>query len=623
MKRMFIAVLAMVMLAAIVAPAYALDYEDEPDIAVSFYGSNYFERGDQKTLTLVVYNNATREKVEYDDMDEAGFFGQNEDVLFTAYDVKFTLEGNDYIEVKTPTQSIPALPPMQPTTLNFVIKISDDAKAGKYELNLKATFHRIDGLKTLETYPNPFNPSEPYIPVQQQVQYEIVNGQETKNGTKIYIYQSMLKKYEIDYTKVTKTIPIVIYVEEKSVVLEVVSVQSEDLIGKGKGKITVEVRNNGDKTARSAYLVLDTPSGIEPQGLGLQSQGMPSAMPAGMMPGMSSMPMGMPMGLPGIGGMQGAQLPPTMSSLSTTKAAYYVGDLEPGETANATFYLKLDVKDEGVYPLHIKAVYLDDYERLTESESTTFGIHVKAAPSFEVVDVKSSVFVNAKGDVTVKLRPSTDLKDASVILTAKQPLSVLSAEYYVGDVRAGEEFTAVFKVKASDEAKPITYPAEITVKYKTMDEYFESDPVTVGVKVNPKMKFEVYGTPKIAAGGESVIALTIKNVGNFTIREATARLTITDPFSSDDDTAYIGTLKPGQTAEVKFKLSVDADATPKKYGLNLEVKYKDLEEEWAISEPTKAVIEVTPPQPPYGAIAIVAIIAIVAVAYYYLRRRRK
>ncbi|WP_456328762.1 COG1361 S-layer family protein, partial [Archaeoglobus sp.] len=460
MRRLVLAITILLLAASV---ASALDYEEKPDIAVSFYGSNYFERGDQKTLTLVVYNNATREKVEYDNMDEAGFFGQNEDMLFTAYDVKFTLEGNDYIEVKTSTQSVPALPPMQPTTLNFIVKISDDAKAGKYELNLKATFYRIDGLKTIEPYPGI-----------KQVKYEIEN--ETGNEKKVYIYQSMLKKYEIDYTKVTKTIPIAIYVEEKSVVLEVVSVQSEDLIGKGKGKITVEVKNVGDKVAKSAYLVLDTPSGITAQGLALQSQGL-TAMP-GMMLGMTSMPMGMPMGFPGMGGMQGAQMPSTTSSLSTTKAAYYVGDLKPGETATATFYLKLDVKDEGVYPLHIKAVYLDDYERLTESESTTFGIHVKAAPSFEVVDVKSSVFVNAKGDVTVKLRPSTDLKDASVILTAKQPLSVLSAEYYVGDVRAGEEFTAVFKVKASDEAKPITYPAEITVKYKTMDEYFESDPVT-------------------------------------------------------------------------------------------------------------------------------------------------
>ena len=215
-----------------------------------------------------------------------------------------------------------------------------------------------------------------------------------------------------------------------------------------------------------------------------------------------------------------------------------------------------------------------------------------------------------------------DLKDVSVYLTANPPLSVLSTEYYLGDLKAGEEYTAVFKVQASDEAKPVKYPSEIKLKYRSMDEYFYTDSRSVGIKVNPKMKFEVYGTPKIAAGSEGIAEWTIKNVGNFTIREATARLTITDPFSSDDDTAYVGTLKPGESTVIKFKLSVDADATPKKYGLNLEVKYKDLEDEWAISEPTKAVIEVVPPKLPYGAIALVVIIAIVAVAYY-LRRRKK
>ena len=72
---------------------------------------------------------------------------------------------------------------------------------------------------------------------------------------------------------------------------------------------------------------------------------------------------------------------------------------------------------------------------------------------------------------------------------------------------------------------------------------------------------------------------------------------------------------------VKFKVSVDKDATPKRYGLNLEVKYKDPEGEWAISEPTKAVIEVLPPQPPYTVIAVAVIVALLSVIY--LRRRRK
>ncbi len=54
-----------------------------------------------------------------------------------------------------------------------------------------------------------------------------------------------------------------------------------------------------------------------------------------------------------------------------------------------------------------------------------------------------------------------------------------------------------------------------------------------------------------------------------------------------------------------FKISVDSDATPKLYALNLEVKYKDPEGEWAYSEPAKAKILVTPAKPPYGLYAVV------------------
>ncbi len=179
----------------------------------------------------------------------------------------------------------------------------------------------------------------------------------------------------------------------------------------------------------------------------------------------------------------------------------------------------------------------------------------------------------------------------------------------------------MFKLKASSEAKPITYPANIIVKYKSLDEYVESDPIRVGVKVNPKMTFEVSGTPKIAAGEEKVITFIVKNAGSFEVKDATARITIVDPFSSTDDTAYLGDLKPGETAEATFKVSVDRDATPKLYALNLEVKYKDPEGEWAISEPTKAVIEVTPAKPPYMLYGIVALIIIIA-AIVYLRSRR-
>lgn len=608
-------VLVIAILVVLLGTASALDYEEKPDISVSFSGTNYFQRGDEKILTLVVYNDAKNEKVQYDNALEAGFFGDGS-MLFTAYNLNLKLEGNDYIEVKTPEQKIPALQPMQPVTLNFIVKISDNAKPGEYELNLKAEYYRIDDLK--EFIPVSSNVTE-------QIQYEMKYGIKTGNGTIVEVYKYQTQYYELEYTKVTKTIPIKIYIEEKPVTLEVLKVESEGLTGKGKGKITVEVKNIGEKVAKNAYLVLDTPSGIEAQGLSIQQSAMPSGVTG--MPGMSEMGMGIgiPQSIPtGAGGMYGVSSGITGSmattALSTAKATYYIGDLKPGETANATFYLKINTKDGGTYPLHLKAVYLDEYGRMTESESTTFGIEVKPSPKITAKKVESRVYVNAKGEVSVTLVSDEDLKDASVRISADSPLSVLSSEYYVGDIKAGKEFTATFKLKASSEANPVTYPAELTVIFKSMDEYVELDPVRIGVKVNPKMEFEVSGTPSIAAGEEKIVTFQIKNMGDFEVKDATARITIVDPFSSSDDSAFIGNLKPGESVNASFKIAVDDTATPKLYALNLEVKYKDQEGEWAISEPAKAVINVEPAKPPYVIYGIVALIIIAAVIVY-LRRR--
>ncbi len=607
----FVAIIALVVMLSGIASA--LDYEDKPDIAVSFYGSNYFQRGDEKTMVLTVYNDAKNVKIEYSNQMEAGFFTGRENMLFTAYNVELTLEGDEWIEVKTPTQKIPALPPMQPITMTFTLKIADAAEAGEYVLNLKAEYYRLNSLKELVPYTNPGNPTEPPL-VPEQVQYEVINGVETGNGTKVYVYRQMTEKYELEYIKVTETIPVTVYVEEKPVTLEVLKTVSENLIGKGKGKITVTVKNVGGKTARNAYLILDTPSGIEAESLNFEPES--SASISGM-PSIPGMPMTPTTMVPGMG--MGGGIPQS-SPLSAAKAAYYIGDLKPGETANATFYLKLNVKDGGRYPLHIKAAYLDEYGRLTESDSTTFGIDVRDAPKINVEKVESRVYANAKGELRVTLVSDTDLEDVTVRILASSPLSVLSSEYYVGDVKANRDFEAVFKLKASSEAKPVTYPADITVAFKSMNEYVELDPVKIGVKVNPKMEFEVIGQPSVAAGESKVVTFKIKNTGKFEIKDATARITIVDPFSSSDDSAFIGDLKPGETANASFKISVDRDATPKLYALNLEVKYKDPEGEWAISEPAKAVISVTPAKPPYILYGIVTAVIIAAVIIYFKRR---
>ncbi len=571
--------------------ASALTYEDKPNVTAYIVGSNHLTRGDYEILNVVVYNPAERKKVDYIDEEESMFFSGKENMLFTAYNVELKLEGNGYVEVKTPEQKIPALPPFKPVHLQFVVKVNDDAKTGEYQLKLKVKFDRIDGLEYLDTYP----PQE--VPVQ-----KVVSG---TNETVTEEYKVLTEAYKIRYKAVSFEIPLTVYVEGKNVRLEIVNVSAENMIGKGKGRVIVWVKNVGEKTGRNAYLILETPPGFTASAL-VSQQASPMQTP-------SAMPM------PTMATTKPTAVQPTVTA-SASQPTYYIGDFKPGEVAKAVFYVKVNVREEGNYTFKVRVVYLNEYNQTEHSNEVPFGVHVAKAPDFKVKSVQSKVYVNTKGNVIVKIVPTVDLKDVSVYLSTSPPLSVLSAKYYLGDVKAGEEYTAVFKIQASNDAKPVTYPAEIRVKYRSLDEYFESDPMEIGIKVNPKMKLEVYGTPKIQAGSEAVVKWTVKNVGNFTIREATARLTIVDPFSSSDDTAYIGTLKPGETAVVKFKLKVDRDATPKLYGLNLEVKYKDPEDEWAISEPVKAVVEVTPAKAPYGLIPVLIFLAVVVGLLVWRRR---
>lgn len=592
--------IALVIVILLSTNVYALDYEDEPDITAYIAGSNHFERGDEKTVMLVVYNPAEKKKVDYYDLSESMFFSNNENMIFTAYNVELELEGNNYIKVKTPTQKIPTLPPFQPTKLQFLIKVSDDVKAGEYDLKLKVKFERIGDLLSLNKFSSPT-----WVYYQKTVQ--------GTNETTTYQYKTFTEYYKLRYVKVEKTITIPIYIEKEAVKLEILDVKTENLQAKGKGKITVEVKNIGEKTGKNAYLVLVTPQEFEAKNT-LQSLTTEQLKP---LLGLLQMQM--------MQGRQGSQSMQTMQSipmLSLSTGTVFVGDLKPSQTVNASFTIKINTKEEGNYPFQLKAVYLDEYGNIIESEPVSFGVYIESAPNFDVLSVDSNVLVNAKGDVKLNISCDKDVEEVSVALKANPPLSALSSEYYLGDLKANEKITAIFKVKASDEAKAVMYPAEIVFKYKVADEWVESDPIKIGIKVNPKIKFEVVGVPEIAAGEEKIVSVTIKNTGGIVIKEATARITIVDPFTSTDDTAYIGTLNPNESKKVSFKIKANKDATPKLYGLNLEVKYKDLEGDWAISEPIKMEIKVTPAKPPI-AMFVVVVALIVAAIGYALKRRKK
>ncbi len=577
-------------------PACALKYEREPTVEVlsvsyvdiqkgitSPINSNYLGKG-EKLLVVTIYNPAMVEEVRYDSVLEASFFHSRQDLLFTAYNIEAELIGNDDIKVKTGKISIPALPALtQQIPLYFLIEVLGNNDT---ELKLKVKYETIDGLRRLIPYAT--------VPSGEWTETVTIVGTQIQNSTTTKYYST--SNYELDYHTETKEIPIKLFIEAKEVLLEVKNVKTDPLIAGGKGSIELTIKNVGKKTARNAYATLELPKSQ-------QSSSQSAALPTSMLPFM------MPSGTS------------TPAATSLPQPAYFIGDLKPGDTARVSFYVPVEVSKGGIYPAKIKLVYLDDYGNLKESDPVSFGISVLSKPEISVEAVESRLYVNSKGDLIVKMTSNLNLSGASARISVSSPLSALSSECYIGDIKAGEEFSAFFKLRASSEAKSGKYPAELYIKFKTGEDFVETDAVRIGVEVLPEIEFEVLGTPEIRAGEEKVLTFAVRNTGSAEVKDATARLVIVSPFTSSDNTAYIGNLKPGEIANASFKLSVDRDATPKLYALNLEVKYRAENGDWVISAPAKAVISVKPYEVSFTLYAVIAILIIAGIVYY-LRRRR-
>jgi hypothetical protein len=148
---------------------------------------------------------------------------------------------------------------------------------------------------------------------------------------------------------------------------------------------------------------------------------------------------------------------------------------------------------------------------------------------------------------------------------------------------------------------------------------------SIGVPVHGKISFVVTGNPSpIRAGDKQVIEVTYQNMGSGIAFSAQSRISAVDPFTSNDDTAFLGDLAPGESAVARYEVSVDNSATPKEYGLDSEIRYRDALGNSQISDTMKVKVTVEETSPVMAILLIsVLTVAVVAAGYYFLILKRK
>ena len=81
--------------------------------------------------------------------------------------------------------------------------------------------------------------------------------------------------------------------------------------------------------------------------------------------------------------------------------------------------------------------------------------------------------------------------------------------------------------------------------------------------------------PEIPAGTSRTIEVQYRNDGAVTVYNAQARITPHNPVTITDNNAFLGDLKPGETASARYEIQADADAEPKMYSFDSTIRYRD------------------------------------------------
>ncbi|MCX6684577.1 MAG: NEW3 domain-containing protein [Methanoregula sp.] len=320
-----------------------------------------------------------------------------------------------------------------------------------------------------------------------------------------------------------------------------------------------------------------------------------------------------------------------------------LGDVQGSSTVSCVITTQVD-KDAaaGSYdlPLTLKYTYMyeaeqygiDTIQYYYKEKNETLSLPIKIRPELKISVISTEAeHLNAgtEGYITLEVKNVGHENGKNAIIRIVRndlsPVLPTSGSMYIGDFAVNQTVTSRFKISISSDAEEQTYPLDVLVNYENSEgAQVSSDVETIGVHVGKKIDFGIVSEPDtVFPGQKKVINVRYTNTGGATAYNVQARISAVDPFTSNDDTAFLGTLAPGDTREATFEISVDKSATIKEYALDSEIRYRDALDNSLISDPLKVRIVVQNEDSLLGNPFVVAVIAAAVILVGYLVYRRR
>jgi len=124
------------------------------------------------------------------------------------------------------------------------------------------------------------------------------------------------------------------------------------------------------------------------------------------------------------------------------------------------------------------------YENKTQTQ--TLNIKVKKEPYFEVTNVTGDLYPDEGGmlRVTYKNIGEEPAKDATVRISAADPISTTDDQAYLGTLNPGESAVAIFDMDVDETATPKPYSLNSEILYEDADGH---DQVSDSIKINTEV----------------------------------------------------------------------------------------------------------------------------------------
>ena len=310
----------------------------------------------------------------------------------------------------------------------------------------------------------------------------------------------------------------------------------------------------------------------------------------------------------------------------------YVDELPPGASVQlaATVGAGADVAP-GSYPVEITVNYENRNGVRERSDPLTLGVTVEPDRRFSLRNVTTEQFRVDEGEARVNAEivnvGDAIARNVAVRLDAAPPVTPTNGETAVGDLAPGEAAPVTFTVDIAGDAEPGTNTFPFTVEYENTDGdvLTATNPLRQSIRIAPERDpFEVRSVATdLTPGGDARLDLRVRYVGDRPASAVNAKLFASDPLSSSDDGAFLGSLAPNETATASFRVAAVDSALTKEYDATVEFRYDEPDGDTRFTDGRSIGVPVTAGGGGFPLLPVGVVLVVVVAAAGYLRFGRR